>query len=43
MGKSKGREESVAPDNMGVEMGDTPKGDDARVLIEVCNKSAWGS
>ena len=42
-GKGKGWEESFAPEKSGIERGDIPKRGDARVLVEVWNKRAWGS
>ena len=42
-GTGKGWEESIAPDKSGIERGDIPKGDDARVPVKVWNIREWGS
>ena len=39
----KGRNGSVAPEKLGIERGDTPKGYDARFPVEFLNKREWGS
>ena len=40
-GTGKGREESIMPEKLGIEKGETPKGDDGRVPLEVWNKNKW--